>query len=345
MKQVYTLIIAALLLLSACNKQPSTSFNTGRVIVINEGGFQHGNASVSVYDPTAKTVTNNVFMNENGFSMGDVAQSLYLMGDTAFIVMNNSQKVVVADAKNNFKYLYSINIPGSSLRFFIPVGGSKAYVTELYANKIWVVDYRTGTLLKSIPVNGWTEHLINSGGKIYVEEATTPGGAAVHAILQIDPATDQITNSIALSSDPASMILSQSNQLFVLSPQQTSPISNASIYRIDLPSFSISKKIDFSPSRTPNFIRYSALSDQILFSDSGGIYNMLTTDTITPASTFIKSNSWNVYGLNADPATGDIYISDAVDYQQASHIMRYSKNGVLLDHFTAGIITNGFVFE
>jgi hypothetical protein len=72
---------------------------------------------------------------------------------------------------------------------------------------------------------------------------------------------------------------------------------------------------------------------------------MSPSDTVLPAAPMIASNSWNVYGLNADPSNGDIYISDALDYQQASSIMRYSQSGTLIDHFYAGIITNGFIFR
>jgi hypothetical protein len=345
MKQTYTLIILVLTLLCSCNKENTGAITQGSVYIINEGGFQHGNASISVYDPTAKTISNNVFSQENGFSLGDVAQSMYMIGDTAFIVMNNSAKVVVADAAHNFKYLYSINIPLSSPRFFLPVGGSKAYVSELYANKIWVVDYRLGTVIKTIPVSGSTEHMLSQNGKIYVQEQTNPGTSPVHAIFQIDPNNDQIINTLPLLTDPSSMVIAPQNKLIVLAPHQSAPAQNASLYSVDLSSFSIDKRIDFNSTRTPNFLRYSSLISQILFSDSGGIYTMNPTDTIIPSSTFIHSNNWNVYGLNADPTTGDIYISDAVDYQQASHIMRYSKDGTLIDNFTAGIISNGFIFK
>ena len=347
MKQAYTIITFLLVMLvSSCHKETTGTITQGSVIIVNEGNFgSHTNSDVSIYDPIKKTISNNLFTQENGFSMGNVAQSLYMIGDTAFIVMNNSARVVVADAKHNFKYLYNINIPNSSPRFFIPVGGSRAYVSELYANKIWIVDYRLGTILGTIPVSGWTEHMLAQNGKIYVEEQTNPGGASVHALLMIDPTTDHITNTITLASDPGSMALTNQGKLLVMTSHQSTPLLNASLYQIDLLSFSVDRKIDFGTTRTPNYIRYSSLSDQILFSDSGGIYQMHPTDTVIPTSTFIRSNNWNVYGLNADPTTGDIYISDAVDYQQASNIMRYSQTGTLIDHFTAGIISNGFVFK
>lgn len=349
MKQAYPLLIFFLLVLICSCHKPSATIGSGSVIVINEGGYGHGNADLSLYNPKTKAITNNIFsLENNGAHLGDIAQYLYLLNDTAYIVMNNSQRVVIADAKNNFKYIDTIYLAGSSPRFFLPVGGSKAYITELYANKIWVVDFRKRTLLKTIPVTGWTEHLISWGGKVYVEEATTPtfGTTPVpaHAILMIDPVTDQIVNSIPLQSDPGSMTLTAQNKLFVLCQQDT-PSYSASLYRIDMATFAVEKQINFNSSRTPDLLRYSSYSNQILFSDIGGIFLMQPTDTVIPTTPYIISQGWNVYGLNANPSNGDIYISDAVDYQQASHIWRYSHSGGLLDHFNAGIISNDFVFE
>ena len=349
MKQAY-LFFFVLILLSSCHKDNGSAIGSGSVIVINEGGYGHGDADISVYDPATHAVSNNIFKAENGFSLGDVAQSLYLIGDTtAFIVMNNSARVVVANAKNNFKYQYSINIAGSFPRFFLPVDSSKAYVTELYNNNIYVVNYKTGALLRTIAVSGSTEQMVAWGGKVYVAEAskpylgTGPVPTSVHAILEIDPTTDQIVHTVNLASDPNSMTLVQ-NSLYVLTSSDT-PSVKASIYNIDIASLSVNSKTDFAAGHNPNFLRYSAPANQLLYSDSGGIYAMSPTASLVPTAPFIASNNWNVYGLNADPVSGDIYISDAVDYQQASHIMRYSQTGSALDHFTAGIITNGFVFK
>jgi hypothetical protein len=341
--KIYLFMIIAVTLAS-CKKEGSKVVNHGSVIIVNEGGFQHGDASISLYDPSAKVVTNNVFKSENNFSLGDVAQSLCMIGDTVFIVMNNSQNIVVADASQNFKYLRSIAMTGASPRFFLPISGSKAYVTDLYANKIWIINYITGAIIGNIPVNGWTEQLISSGGKVYITEKTVPTGSAIHKLLMIDPATDQVTGSLDFASDPSSMALTDQNKIFVLTSQQSSPAVSASIYIIDLSSFSIEHKIDFNTSHTPACLRYSSFTHQLLYADNG-IYAMAQTDTSLPASALITSNNWNVYGLNADPSNGDIYISDALDYQQASRIMRYSGTGTLIDAFNTGIITNGFIFR
>ena len=51
------------------------------------------------------------------------------------------------------------------------------------------------------------------------------------------------------------------------------------------------------------------------------------------------------YALGVAPETGEIYVGDAIDYQQRSIIYRYSANGELLDTYTAGIIAGDFCWK
>jgi DNA-binding beta-propeller fold protein YncE len=224
------------------------------------------------------------------------------------------------------------------------VSDHKAYVTELYANKIWIVDYKKDSVIGSIAVAGWTEQLLQSNGSVYVLEKKSPTGQAIHKLLQINTATDVVVNSMNFTSDPLGMVLTAPGKLTVLTDAQATPAISASLYQIDLSAFSILRKINFQSSHTPGYLRYSSLTHQLLYADNG-ICQMELTDTVVATGPFIASNNWNVYGLNTDPATGDIYISDAIDYQQASKVMRYSKEGVLIDAFNAGIITNGCYFK
>jgi DNA-binding beta-propeller fold protein YncE len=339
------IIFVVLLLLAGCGKDTKIIHQTGSVIVLNEGGFGHGTASVSLYDPAAKTVTNDVFHTTNGFMMGDVAQSLYQQDSIAYIVMNNSAKILRVNTARNFRYISSISIRGSSPRFFMPVTSHKAYVTELYANKIWVVDQTSDSVIGSIPVSGWTEDITTYGNHAYVLQKTAPTGAASHKVLQIDINDDRVINSIDLTSDPSSMVLVDEHHLYVMTAAQTTGSRvNAALYLIDPTSFTVTRRMEFAAGHTPGYIRYSTYTHQLLFADNG-ICKMDISDTVPAVTPFIPSNGWNVYGLNADPNNGDIYVCDAIDYQQASRIMRYSKEGQSIDAFHAGIITNGCYFK
>ena len=48
--------------------------------------------------------------------------------------------------------------------------------------------------------------------------------------------------------------------------------------------------------------------------------------------------------IDVDDKTGNIYISDAIDYSQKGKIYIFTSRGILLNSFNAGIIPGGFYF-
>src|SRR5690625_3238126 len=74
---------------------PSNNFTNG-VLVLNEGAFMSGNASVSFISNTGE-IQNNIFSTVNNRALGDVAMNIDFYEDLAFIVVNNSNTVEVVD--------------------------------------------------------------------------------------------------------------------------------------------------------------------------------------------------------------------------------------------------------
>ena len=59
---------------------------------------------------------------------------------------------------------------------------------------------------------------------------------------------------------------------------------------------------------------------------------------------FIPEEGRNLFALDIDPHSGEVYLSDAVDYAQRGMIYRYRTDGTLRSNFHAGIIP-GSVFR
>ncbi|MDE7119376.1 MAG: YncE family protein, partial [Muribaculaceae bacterium] len=51
------------------------------------------------------------------------------------------------------------------------------------------------------------------------------------------------------------------------------------------------------------------------------------------------------YGLTVNPRNGEVYVADAIDYQQQGMIYRYSTAGELIDQFYAGITPGAFCWK
>ena len=54
---------------------------------------------------------------------------------------------------------------------------------------------------------------------------------------------------------------------------------------------------------------------------------------------------YHYYALGVDPRRGDIYVGDAIDYQQQGVVYRFSADGRGLDTLRVGIIPTDFCFR
>ena len=103
----YLFFVGALFLtLSSCVKDQPTEEEESALItsgngvyIINEGNFQFGNASVSYYDVDTKTLKEDIYKTANSIALGDVAQSMAVLNNKAYIVVNNSSKIEVVNAQ------------------------------------------------------------------------------------------------------------------------------------------------------------------------------------------------------------------------------------------------------
>ena len=124
------------------------------LFIINEGNFQYGNATLSYYNPSANSVTNNVFARANGMKLGDVAQSMALYDNKGWIVVNNSHVVFAIDINTGKEKGRITNL--TSPRYIHFVSDTKAYITQLWDNRIAIVNPRTYSVTGYITVPGMT---------------------------------------------------------------------------------------------------------------------------------------------------------------------------------------------
>ncbi|MDE5871954.1 MAG: YncE family protein, partial [Muribaculaceae bacterium] len=59
---------------------------------------------------------------------------------------------------------------------------------------------------------------------------------------------------------------------------------------------------------------------------------------------FVPSNGKYFYSMTVSPLNNDIFVADALDYQQPGVIYRYSADGSLIGHFEAGLIPTAYAW-
>ncbi len=75
------------------------------------------------------------------------------------------------------------------------------------------------------------------------------------------------------------------------------------------------------------------------------IWSMDVTANRVPVRPFLEYRDTKYYGLTVNPVNGEVYVADAIDYQQQGMIYRYSPEGKLIDEFYVGIIPGAFCWK
>ena len=87
------------------------------------------------------------------------------------------------------------------------------------------------------------------------------------------------------------------------------------------------------------------VSEDKLYWINKAIWSMDVTASHVPVRPFLEYSGTIYYGLTVNPANGEVYIADAIDYQQQGMIYRYSPEGKLIDEFYVGIIPGAFCWK
>lgn len=346
-----------LFLASSCSKDPvrpvtptpdpppedSTFYSKG-FFIINEGNFNWGNASITFVENETGSVYQNIFQLVNQRPLGDVAQSMRIMNNRGYIVVNNSNRIEVVDLKD-FKTVKSIegfNAP----RFIEFIDSTKAYVTNLYKD-ISVVDLTTLSITKTIAIPEWTEGLIRYSNYIFVTSIGNfahPVSKRKPKLLIIDTGLDEIVDSMQISTEPIGIVLDKKMKMWVLCSGGWDHFDEPVLVRIDPDLRQIEKSFTFTGSGIPSRLCINPGGDTLYYLN-GGVFQMAVNDQYLPEEPLIPSEGHLFYGLAVHPADGSVFITDAIDYVQNGLAFQYSSsNGTLMHSWEAGTIPGSFCF-
>jgi len=350
---LYAALAAVLVVLPSCMEYgPSQEeeFNVDPsgegLFIINEGNYMYGNASLSYYDPATKHVENEVFMRSNGFKLGDVAQSMTIADGIGWIVVNNSGVIFGIDP-STFKELRRIT-GFTAPRYFRMISLDKAYVTQIWDPRIFVVNPYTGETTGYVETDmdyesGSTEMMVGWGKYVF-----TNCWSYQNRILKIDTESDQVVKALVVGIQPESMAMDCNGKLWVVTDggYEDSPYGYepAKLMRIDPASFEIEQSFVFPAGKSASKLTISGAGDELYWIDSD-VWKMSVNDSHLPVRPFIPCDGTLYYGLTINPANGEIYVSDAIDYVQSGIVFRYSPSGELLDTFNVGINPGNFCWK
>ncbi len=340
-------LAAVLLLLVACTDDPVETIyfdlDTSKGVFIScEGNFMYGNGSLSFYHTVNKKVSNQLFYARNNVPLGDVVQSVARLGNSLFIVVNNSGKIVVADA-NTMEFKGSIT-GLISPRYIHFVSGQKAYISDLYAGQLTVINPETFEITGFIPLGNYnSEQMVQVGKYVYVSDWSYGSN-----VLVVDTETDELIDNIEVSLQPKDLTVDKNGKIWVLSDggYEGSPTGNEvpAISRIDPETLTIEQIYRFDQEDTPSNLELNSKGDTLYFLNRH-LYKMHIGNRHLPDSAFMHAEQELFYHLAIDPQSNDIYIANAIDYTQDAIVFRFSQSGEVIDSFKVGINPSHFMFR
>ena len=362
MKQLVSILMLLLATLTSCMKDDEL-WDFERlgvdklqgVFIINEGNFTYGNGSLSFYDINSGEVLNDVFYNTNALPLGDVALSMTIRDSLAYVVVNNSGRIYVMSAST---FQYRGKITGlTSPRYIHFVSDSKAYVSDLYARSIAIINPLSMEVTGSIDVGNTqggfhqhsTEQMLQYGKYVY-----TNCWSFDNKVLVIDSERDVVVDSIEVLKQPNSMVMDRYHNLWVLSDGgfEGSPYGYEApgLMKIEAGSREAVVVHRFERGEQPTELHINGGGDTLWFLNRHLYRLPLEGEAPTLPELFVESPygpgfNGGFYGLDIDPASSELYISDAVDYVQRGMVYRIAANGVPMDTLRVGISPASFCFK
>jgi len=356
------LVIAILLFaLSGCmdddalwnmRKPDYPAFSKG-LFVVNEGNFMYDNASLSWYDIAEKEVYNDVFYQTNALPLGDVAISMTIRDSLAYIVVNNSGRIYVVNART-FEYLGKITGLVSP-RYMHFVSDTKAYVSDLYARTLTIVNPVTLEVTGTISVNKpggrfyqhSTEQMVQIGRFLFVNCWSFDD-----SILVIDTETDEWIETIEVLKQPNSMVADRFGKIWVLTDggYRGNPFGHEepALMRIDPAGRQAETVMRFELNDSPRSLAINGSGDTLYFINRH-VYRYAVNGEgsleLFASSPYGAAHPGGYYSVGVDPSSSEAYVADAIDLVQPGLVYRFRPDATPVDTFRVGIIPREFRFR
>jgi len=350
---MFSIIIPLILAGTGCRTSPngpsdSTPTSTLGVFIVNEGNFQRGNSSLTVYLPDSNKAYQDVFANANGRNLGDTGNDIVVYGDKAYIVVNGSQKIEVIST-STYKSVGTLTLPGQRgpYRLFI-LNDAAAFVTNLSDTSITEFNPLSLTIIAGrIKVGTNPMGIAGANGKLYV---CNSGFGYDSTVTVLNAATGAFLKTVVVGDSPSDIGIGPNNEVIVKCDGRSDYSNSAndtpgSIVKISPDNDAVTARAILPLATFGHPGRMTVTSKGVgYFQGMNGITKFSYSGSAisvngTPFSTLVA------YGLTFDNATDRLYVTDPKDYVQAGEITVLDASGNILKQFPGGIIPGAIAFK
>ncbi|PWN63724.1 DUF5074 domain-containing protein [Chryseobacterium viscerum] len=346
--KLLTVLFAVVLLfnISSCSSD-SAEFEMSPItyqngyFISNEGNFNSQGAKVTFLTRDLSLKQDDVYgYNNNKDILGDVLQTIGLNGNKAYLVINNSNKIVVVD-RYTFKRVGVITDQIDNPRGITFANGF-IYVanTNFTANTKSVTKYKISDLsfVSKINMTEVSDKAVEAGGNVFIQNASSGYG---NKITYINTSNDSKTE-ITVPNGSVNNTVSYNSNVYIIS----STAADSYIYKI-------TSTGTMTPVITltgiPNATNLQIDNDKIYFSSANKVYTTSLAAPTVPTTPLLTAADggqyYTLYGFNV--IDGRIFASDVKKFTENSEMVVYSAatGSKIMSVTTGGLGANGTVLN
>ncbi len=314
------------------------SIEKGGLLILNEGTFNFGNASVSYVNP-AGTICPETFKTVNERSLGDVGQSMAFYEDKALIVVNNSGKIEVV---NRYTFESIQTIEGLHSPRYITIDNERAFVSNIFKNRIDVLDLTTLNPIDSLTLGCTSDNVYDCGldkmllhnGQLFVLNWDQK------SLLIWDINSLELLTQIPLNHHPTDLLL-KDEQVWLMTSNLEE--TDGTLYQIEANSLEVVHTWELDDLGTyTNFIFFVG---EHLYLLHGNLEKLDINEANLDRNIVYTNKEYSIYGYGIAPNENDLYLAIVTDFTQNGVIFKMDLNNYnIVDTLEAGIAPSKFYF-
>lgn len=315
------------------------TYNEG-VLIVNEGPFSGGSGTLDFYDRNKNLLIRDVFSTENEEQViGSILQSVTVIGDNAYLIVNNSAKIEVVDA-TTMKYKNTITGVFAP-RYMMDLGNGTAVVSEWgidgVSGQIKLIDLTSMVVTDSVMVSG-PEQMVVANNKIYVANS---GGFGESNQVSVHGFNLQQQITIPVGKRTIDMVKDVNGDIWVLSGGSFVDNDGASICQIKNDIAENCRDLDGFPSD----LIIDASGENVYYVESGFLNKVNINNPTISEFLNLPLVTGTIYGLGYDENEDALYIGTTPDFSSESTTYVIDENGQEIRTLTTGVLTNSFIVK
>ncbi len=316
----------------SCTKDHNTTppappkVTTG-LFVLNQGVYGANNTTLTYYDFGTSTATTDYFKKVNGFGLGDTGSDFIIYGGKMYIVMNVSGYVAVANSVTA-KFMDTIDFKNAGVNRGpenVVASGNKVFVSSTDGT-VAVIDTSTLAIQKFITVGSNPAQMAVSGNNLYVSNTGGFSAQFDSTVSIVDLNSLSETGKITVGINPGSIATDDTGNMYVVCTGDYNAVA-PSLVKVSLSTNTVTKTVDSAVGTIRYYNNTLITTGGYLGAANTGILNTADLGAVRPSFVVDGTPIVNPYGLDIDPATGDVYVGDAKDYTSSGEVFSFDKTG------------------